>query len=297
MIKITHFDHISTASDNKEREIDLFTNFFGFQIRTEWHSDEGFFGIGFNVPGKDRVGWELLVPDNNDSFLTGFLEKNKGPGIHHVSAQIASAQQAIQELESLNIQPIITEGEGHHNVYLHPKRGGAGLLFQLFEGEAWNDPKLPEPTFKNNKNTVGIKKIHHLAQAVIDEASVEARYEKLFGHKSVMRGPRKASNEFVTNVLETQTKEIHWELISSINDDSFINKFLNERGEGPHHVTFIVNDWDQAMQACKNREIEPFEFYENVINDSKYIECFLHPRDMAGMLVQLVWEEKEGIWI
>tara|TARA_Y100001970_G_scaffold288126_1_gene414526 strand:- start:1778 stop:2668 length:891 start_codon:yes stop_codon:yes gene_type:complete len=296
MIKITHFDHISTASENQEREMDLFTNFFGFQVRTEWHSNEGFYGVGFNVPGRDRVGWELLVPDNKDSFLAGFLEKNKGPGIHHVSMQIPNAKQAIEELESLNIQPVITEGEEHHNVYLHPKRGGAGLLFQLFQGDAWNDPDLPEPTF-NNKNTVGIKRIHHLAQAVLDEKSVEKRYAKLFGYKSVMRGPRKPSNEFTTNVLETQTKEIHWELISSIHKDSFINRFLNERGEGPHHVTFIVNDWDQAMEACKMHNFAPFEFYENTLNNSKYIECFLHPRDMAGMLVQLVWEEKEGIWI
>ena len=210
--------------------------------------------------------------------------------------QIPNAKQAIEELESLNIQPVITEGEEHHNVYLHPKRGGAGLLFQLFQGDAWNDPDLPEPTF-NNKSAVGIKRIHHLAQAVLDEKSVEKRYAKLFGYKSVMRGPRKPSKEFTTNVLETQTKEIHWELISSINDDSFIKRFLNEKGEGPHHVTFIVNDWDQAMNACKSRKIEPFEFYENTLNHSKYLECFLHPRDMAGMLVQLVWEEKEGIWI
>ena len=101
MIKITHFDHISTASENQEREKDLFTNFLGFQVRTEWHSNEGFYGVGFDVPGKDRVGWELLVPDNNDSFLTGFLKKNKGPGIHHVSMQIPNAQQAIEELERI----------------------------------------------------------------------------------------------------------------------------------------------------------------------------------------------------
>ena len=156
---------------------------------------------------------------------------------------------------------------------------------------------MPEPSFSNNEHSLGIKRIHHVAQAVTDEELIADRYNKLFGYHSIMRGPRKASTEFATNVLETQTREIHWELISPVNDNSFIKRFIDERGEGAHHVTFIVHDWQQALDACAEHSIKPFEFFENSIDGSKYLECFLHPRDTAGMLVQLVWEEKEGTWI
>ena len=297
MIKIVHFDHISTASNNKARETDLFTGLFGFQIRTEWHSEEGYYGIGFDVPGLDRIGWELLVPDNENSFLNTFLNANKGPGIHHVSMQIADAKHAINELNKHHIEPIVTNDGVHHNVYLHPKRGGSGILFQLFEGEAWNDPVLEEPTFRSKKPNLGIKRIHHIAQAINDSKMVLDKYQSLFGYHSIMQGPRKPSDEFQTNVLETQTKEIHWELLNPIGKKSFIQDFINSKGEGAHHVTFIIKNWQQAMDACAAYNIEPFEFYENNIDDAKYLECFLHPRDTAGMLVQLVWEEKEGSWI
>ncbi|PZC40342.1 MAG: methylmalonyl-CoA/ethylmalonyl-CoA epimerase [Chloroflexi bacterium] len=297
MIKIKHFDHISTASQNQKRELNLFTNFFGFNIRTEWHSEEGFNGIGFDVPGKDRVGWELLVPDNSESYLHTFLKANKGVGVHHVSMQIDSAEQAIKILRENSIEPLITNDGSHHNVYIHPKRGGSGLLFQLFEGDPWNDPSIPEPSFTHSDNTLGIKKIHHIGQAVMNQVDIQNRYGALFGYHSVMKGPRKKNSDFITNVMQTQTNEIHWELISPTNEKSFIKKFINERGEGVHHVTFIVENWEKAMNACYFHNIDTFDLYKSSINGAAYLECFLHPKDTAGMLVQLVWEEKEGIWL
>ena len=52
-----------------------------------------------------------------------------------------------------------------------------------------------------------------------------------------------------------------------------------------------------SVMGSEAANFDTFDLYKSSINGAAYLECFLHPKDTAGMLVQLVWEEKEGIWL
>lgn len=79
------------------------------------------------------------------------------------------------------------------------------------------------------------------------------------------------------------------ELLEAMAPESVIQKFIEKRGEGIHHIAFETND----IEAEINRLIhEGF----TVISGPKpgadnKIVCFLHPKDTNGVLVEIVSEK------
>jgi methylmalonyl-CoA/ethylmalonyl-CoA epimerase len=75
-----------------------------------------------------------------------------------------------------------------------------------------------------------------------------------------------------------------------------IARFLKTRGEGVHHITFEVEDLDQAIAELQKRGIEiayrhryapevSFEGY-------RWDEAFIHPKDAFGVLIHLAQKRK-----
>ena len=74
------------------------------------------------------------------------------------------------------------------------------------------------------------------------------------------------------------------ELIEPLGEDSFVQKFLAARGEGVHHITFIVED----LAACvaEARAAGQRVVGENY-DEPAWQEAFLSPRTAHGTIVQL----------
>jgi len=78
------------------------------------------------------------------------------------------------------------------------------------------------------------------------------------------------------------------EFIAPTRPDSFLTKFLEQRGSGLHHLTFKVNDLDQAISPAEDAG------YEVVDRGSgrNWDEAFLHPKSSHGVLIQLAaWDD------
>ena len=73
-------------------------------------------------------------------------------------------------------------------------------------------------------------------------------------------------------------------ILEPLGENSFIEKFLNERGPGLHHVTLEVDDADAAASWLRECGIEPFGG-PRVSYDWK--EMFVHPKASGGVLFQL----------
>ena len=82
----------------------------------------------------------------------------------------------------------------------------------------------------------------------------------------------------------------HFELLEPLDEDSYLHRFLNERGPGLHHVTFEVEDPDRAAQAIRDHGIEPMG---GVRRSHGWAETFIHPKDSGGVLFQFYLEEEE----
>jgi methylmalonyl-CoA/ethylmalonyl-CoA epimerase len=74
------------------------------------------------------------------------------------------------------------------------------------------------------------------------------------------------------------------ELLEPRGGDSFLHRFLNDRGEGLHHITFRVHDlpqWSARLRAAGYRVVG--ENYDN----PQWRELFIHPKSGHGALIQL----------
>jgi methylmalonyl-CoA epimerase len=76
------------------------------------------------------------------------------------------------------------------------------------------------------------------------------------------------------------------ELIAPLDPDPdhFIRRFLAERGEGLHHLTFKVYDINEAVERATEMGFTVTGF-DDRLDDWK--EAFVHPRSSHGVLIQL----------
>lgn len=301
MIRIKRYDHISMAVPALEPQVELMQRLFGFRLGGKFESDDGYFGANLEVPGRTLIGWEVIAPRGEDSYLHRFLAGPTGPGLHHVAIQIESASQAAEVIRGEGAEPWgYREPEpgddgGRGMVYLHPRGGGRGFLWQMYAGEPWHRGELFDD---EETDTLGIIAVNHLAHATADRDELGDWYERMFGLHTVWRTPgdgREAG--FRTRVLETPTEQIRFEMIEPAGEQSFIQQFLDSRGEGMHHVTFEVGDWDRALRACRAHGVPTFGERSGEREGARWSEALIHPRHTGGMLVQFFWQERPGIWI
>ena len=87
-----------------------------------------------------------------------------------------------------------------------------------------------------------------------------------------------------TDIYDTGNGKV--ELLESISEDSPINKFLDNRGSGMHHVCFEVDDIKSAINELKENNIIVLND-EPSIGAEGYKIVFIHPKSTGGVLVEL----------
>ena len=294
------FDHISMSVPVMGPQIDFLTRVLGFRLLDQGESDEGYFSASLEVPGRSGLGWEVLAPNGPESYLHRFLNGASGPGLHHVALRVRSVQQVAEAIRAEGMEPW-----GHREqeeeereggvIYIHPRSGGYGFLFQLYSGDPWHDAH----TFDDEgEHTLGIIAVNHLSHAHPDRDELAGFYERLFGMKPIYTSPGDGLDSgFRTRVLETNTEQLRFEVIQPAGPDSFLQKFLDARGPSMHHVTFEVGDWERAVSACAHHAIPIFGERSGQTDGAHWKEAFIHPKHTGGMLAQFFWQERPGVWI
>ena len=127
-----------------------------------------------------------------------------------------------------------------------------------------------------------IQKIHHIGIAVksLDEAL--RFYSETLGlhiHKQEVV----ESQGVKAALLTIGQSEI--ELLEPLSPETPVGRFLERRGEGLHHLCFQTNGIDQELSGLKAKGVELID-QEPRIGLAGRI-CFLHPRAMKGVLVEL----------
>jgi methylmalonyl-CoA/ethylmalonyl-CoA epimerase len=84
------------------------------------------------------------------------------------------------------------------------------------------------------------------------------------------------------------------ELMEPLTGSTFLDSFFarNPRG-GLHHVTFKVRDIDAGMRRLEELG---FSVTKPFLDDPGWQEVFVHPREAAGVLVQLAQAGPEDAW-
>jgi len=74
------------------------------------------------------------------------------------------------------------------------------------------------------------------------------------------------------------------ELLASLEPQSIIDKFIESRGEGVHHVSLEVDQFDQVIEEIKVKGLRVIS--EADTEDFK--AAFIHPQSNFGVLTEIV---------
>lgn len=129
-----------------------------------------------------------------------------------------------------------------------------------------------------------VKGIHHVAIAVTNLREARQAYEGALGLAA-------SEPEFVpeqkVNVLVLYAGTQRIELVEPASADSPVQKFLDTRGPGIHHVAWKVDDCARAIAALKAKGLRMIDDAPRP-GSHKTTIAFVHPKSTGGVLMELV---------
>ena len=128
--------------------------------------------------------------------------------------------------------------------------------------------------------------IDHVGMAVVDlEAAVE-RYRRTFGVEPAHR--ERMDDQGVEEVL-FEVGSSYVQLLGALGPDTPVGRFLARRGEGVHHVGYRVGSVADALEHLRAEGVRLVDEVPRPGSRGTTI-AFVHPKDMGGVLVELVQE-------
>ena len=131
-------------------------------------------------------------------------------------------------------------------------------------------------------------KVDHIGIAVNDLKTSIPLYERLLGESCYKT--EQVPSEAVDTAFFLQ-KGAKIELVASTNPDGVIAKFIGKKGVGLHHVAFEVPDILAEMERLKKEGFTLLNEAPKLGADNKWV-CFVHPKDVKGVLIELCQAKK-----
>jgi methylmalonyl-CoA/ethylmalonyl-CoA epimerase len=127
-------------------------------------------------------------------------------------------------------------------------------------------------------------KLDHIGIGVKDIEAAKLMYEKMLGYPS-----------YHEEILESQGVKIAFfktgedsklELLEGLSTDSPISKFVEKKGEGMHHMAYLVSDIYAEIERMKSEGFEPLQA-EPKLGAADKLVFFFHPKSTGGVLIEL----------
>lgn len=131
----------------------------------------------------------------------------------------------------------------------------------------------------------GVVGIHHVALAVRDLDASVAHWTGTMGARVELRA--------VVADQGVEAVSLEWpagsllELVAPAGPDSGVQRFLDSRGEGMHHVAWSVRDVASCLDALARAGARVIDEQPRVGLHGTPV-AFVHPASMGGVLVELV---------
>ena len=132
-------------------------------------------------------------------------------------------------------------------------------------------------------STIKMKNIDHIGIAVKDLKVSISLFESLL-NTTCYKTETVTGENLVTAFLKTGETKI--ELLEDANKDGVINKFIEKKGEGIHHIAFEVADIRKEIIRLKAAGFIILNEEPRKGADNKWV-CFLHPKSTNGTLIEL----------
>ncbi len=126
-----------------------------------------------------------------------------------------------------------------------------------------------------------IKRFNHVGIAVKDLDNAIEFFKRTYGAKVVWRArfeDQKIESAFVA------VGEAQFELTAATEPESLIAKFIENRGEGIHHVSLEVDEFDEAIKGLKAQGLRVLAEADN----KDFKAAFVHPASSFGVLTEII---------
>ena len=129
-----------------------------------------------------------------------------------------------------------------------------------------------------------VRSVHHVAFAVEDLDEAVDTYERLFGARVELRG-RMEEQGVEAAYLRVGSGRV--ELMSALEEDTPVGRFLAKRGPGMHHVAYEVPDVGAAVHELSALGADVIDMEPRVGLDGQAVS-FVHPDSVHGVLVEVI---------
>ncbi len=133
-----------------------------------------------------------------------------------------------------------------------------------------------------------LNNIDHIAIAVKNLEQSIKLYEEMFGLKCYL----------IEDVDDQKVKtaffklgNVKLELLESSDPQSPIAKFIEKRGEGMHHIAYLVEDVQSSLIELEGKGVQLIDKYPRTGAENLNI-AFIHPKSTFGVLTELVGKKK-----
>jgi methylmalonyl-CoA/ethylmalonyl-CoA epimerase len=131
---------------------------------------------------------------------------------------------------------------------------------------------------------VEVRSVHHVAFAVADLDEAVGTYERLFDARVELRG-RMEDQGVEAAYLRLGSGRV--ELVSALDEDTPVGRFLAKRGPGMHHVAYEVADVAAAVDSLVADGAEVIDGKPRPGLGGHEVS-FVHPDSVHGVLVEVI---------
>jgi methylmalonyl-CoA/ethylmalonyl-CoA epimerase len=277
------FDHVSIAVRSIDRALEFFQKYFPITIREPKTLDEQVSG-SFYFQSFHLGGFAVeLIEDlpNQPGFVTKFIERH-GEGMHHLSIEVNHLAPIIAPLKAAGYRIVdeMTMPSGSATAFISP-RSAFGALIQF-----WQVPDFDAPHPKPAPD--GLAYFDHVSLAVKDIKAAYDFFGRYLGGAST-RDIHVSNSEGNFQLGNMEVAGFKLEFIASpphaVQHD-FVGKFINRYGEGMHHISMDIKDFDRMCARLKADGIRVVDEKRNWRGERQF---FISPSSAFGVLIQ-VWD-------
>ena len=133
-----------------------------------------------------------------------------------------------------------------------------------------------------------LKQIAHIGVAVKSLENSLKLFERLLGKKPD-RLESVGGQKVDTAMFDVGGSAI--ELLQATSPDSPVAKFIGKRGEGIHHLSFVVDDIEKELVRLREEGFRLIDEKPRLGADS-YLVAFLHPKSTNDILIEISQKRK-----
>jgi catechol 2,3-dioxygenase-like lactoylglutathione lyase family enzyme len=255
--------------------------------------------MAFTEIGDVQIEW--IEPVEGRSVYDEFLESH-GDGIHHLAFAVKSPEQLEEQIAYFNSRGVGviqrgswegTKGKGLF-AYLDTAERGGGFTVEL----VYNPDAPAAGAVRDHGHEYPFNRITQYAFAVSDIRKVDEFYRGLgFGgmqidhNISVNRNYRGQPGKFEMYLGWWRFGSVPFEWIGPIAGPSVYHEFLEERGEGFHHLAFNVKEMDEAIRLLEARgaKVNQSGGWDSPTSKGRF--AYFDTETRGGASIELLWNQ------